>query len=103
MPCEYYEESADRYKENEKEPLAGVLLASQLDFIAFESMGTISYFMIYHWDGYQKKCKMQSASCTISYNLFEHDLTSLQTAPYSLKGEQSCVSEVGWKGILRKS
>lgn len=48
MPCEYYEESADRYKENEKEPLAGVLLASQLDFIAFESMGTISYFMIYH-------------------------------------------------------
>lgn len=41
-----------------------------------------------------KKRKLKSASCVLSHSLFEADLTSLQTTPDSLKGEQSCVSEV---------
>ena len=50
----YYEKNADGYKENEKELLAGLLLSSQLYFIALGSIDTISYFIICPWDKYQK-------------------------------------------------
>ena len=41
-----YEKNADGYKENEKELLAGLLLSSQLYFIALGSIDTISHFLI---------------------------------------------------------